>query len=203
MIRARGLSRIFDGRDVIGSLDLDVAGGERVALRGPNGSGKTTVLRCIAGTVDPSRGEVTVGGHPAGTLAARSLLGVSLAQERSFDLRLSGRANLLFFARLRLGAERAAKRAVDALADELELAEIARQRVASCSSGMVQQLALARALIGEPPAVLLDEPTRSLDESARDRLWRALDRRPHLGVLLATHSDEDAGRCDGVVNLGG
>jgi ABC-type multidrug transport system ATPase subunit len=202
MIRARGLSRLFAGRDVIGSLDLDVDRGERVALRGPNGSGKTTALRCVAGTLRPSAGDVTVGGHRSGTVAARSLLGLSLAQERSFDLRLSGRANLLFFARLRLRGERAARTAVEALVDELELAAIAAQRVANSSSGMVQQLALARALLGDPPAVLLDEPTRSLDEEARGRLWDALDRRPGLAVLLTTHSDEDAARCRQTIALG-
>ncbi|MDQ3874494.1 MAG: ABC transporter ATP-binding protein [Actinomycetota bacterium] len=203
MIRARGLSRVFAGRDVIGSLDLDVDRGERVALRGPNGSGKTTALRCIAGTLRPSTGDVTVGAHRAGSVAARSLLGVSLAQERSFDLRLSGRANLLFFARLRLGSERAGRSAVDTLVDELELAGIAAQRVANSSTGMVQQLAFARALLGEPPAVLLDEPTRSLDEEARARLWDALDRRASLAVLLTTHSDEDAARCHQTIALGG
>ncbi len=202
MIRARGLSRVFAGRDVIGSLDLDVDRGERVALRGPNGSGKTTALRCVAGTLRPSAGDVTVAGHRAGSVAARSLLGVSLAQERSFDLRLSGRANLLFFGRLRVGSERAARSAVDALVDELELAGIAAQRVANSSTGMVQQLAFARALLGDPPAVLLDEPTRSLDEAGRERLWRALDGRPELTVLLATHHDDDIDRCDRAVHLG-
>jgi ABC-type multidrug transport system ATPase subunit len=128
VIRIRGLERRFGDREVVCGRDLDVAAGERVALRGPNGSGKTTILRCIAGTLTPTGGEVTVGGHAAGTLEARALLGVALSQERAFDLRLSGRTNLVFFARLR-GAGRGADRTVDALVDELELREIAAQRV--------------------------------------------------------------------------
>ena len=84
---------------MIASLSLTVEAGQRVALRGPNGSGKTTVLRCVAGTVAPSRGGISVGGHAAGTLGARRLLGASLSQERSFYLRLSGHMNLLCFAR--------------------------------------------------------------------------------------------------------
>ena len=171
-----------------------------MALRGPNGSGKTTILRCIAGTLLRSGGEVTVGGHEAGTLEARSLLGVALSQERSFDLRLSARANLAFFARLR-GGGRAGDRAVDELVDELELHEIAPQRISECSTGMVQQVAFARALLGEPSALLLDEPTRSLDEEARGRVWAALDRRRHLAVLLATHRDDDAALCTATVTL--
>jgi ABC-type multidrug transport system ATPase subunit len=200
VIRVRGLERRFGDREVLGGRDLEVAAGERVALRGPNGSGKTTILRCIAGTLLRSGGEVTVGGHEAGTLEARSLLGVALSQERSFDLRLSARANLAFFARLR-GGGRAGDRAVDELVDELELHEIAPQRISECSTGMVQQVAFARALLGEPSALLLDEPTRSLDEEARGRVWAALDRRRHLAVLLATHRDDDAELCTATVTL--
>jgi ABC-type multidrug transport system ATPase subunit len=201
MITINRLERRFGGREVIGGIDLEVGAGERVGLHGPNGSGKSTILRCVAGTLTPSGGEVLVGGHPAGSVAARSLVGVSLSQERAFDLRLSGRENLLFFARLRLGRERAARRTVADVIDELELDEIAAQRVANCSTGMVQQLAFARSLVGEPPCLTLDEPTRSLDEDARERLWGALDRRPHLALLIATHRDDDLDNCTHTLDL--
>lgn len=196
ILSIQGLNRRFGAREVVRSLDLEVARGQRVALGGPNGSGKTTVLRCIAGTLTPTAGTVEVGGHPAGELEARRLTGASLSQERSFYLRLTGRANLLFFARLRYDAEREAARRVDALEEELEIRDIARQRVDRCSSGMVQQLALARALLGEPALLLLDEPTRSLDVDARGRLWAALDRRPDTAALFASHLDEDLEHCD-------
>src|ERR671934_2292224 len=173
MLVAEHLARSFGAHAVVRSLDLTVAPGARVALRGPNGSGKTTVLRCIAGTVMPSGGRISIGGHPAGTIEARRLVGVSLSQERSFYLRLTGHDNLLFFARLRYPSKRAALRRVQALEDELELVEIVRERVDHCSTGMTQQLAFARALLGEPRLLLLDEPTRSLDDVAIDRLWRA------------------------------
>jgi ABC-type multidrug transport system ATPase subunit len=203
MISISALERRFGDREVIGGLDLEIPPGKRIALRGPNGSGKSTVLRCVAGTVTPSAGEVRVGGHRAGTFAARSLIGVSLSQERAFDLRLSGRQNLLFFARLRLGRERAARRAVDAIVEELELDQVAATWVARSSTGMVQQLAFARALIGDPPCILLDEPTRSLDAEARERLWQALDRRAAAAILLATHRDDDLAYCDETIGLDG
>src|SRR5919204_5708757 len=115
MLVAEHLARSFGAHAVVRSLDLTVAAGERVALRGPNGSGKTTVLRCIAGTVTPSGGRITIDGHPAGAIEARRLVGASFSQERSFYLRLTGHDNLLFFARLRIRGKAEAARLVAAL----------------------------------------------------------------------------------------
>src|ERR1041384_7302047 len=108
-----GLSRRFGRKEVVRSLDLTVTQGERVALWGPNGSGKTTILRLVAGTVLPSAGRGTIGGHEGGSLEARRLIGVSFSQERSFYLRLSGRENLIFFARARGLSRRDAAGRVD------------------------------------------------------------------------------------------
>src|SRR3954469_20731484 len=116
----RGLTRRFGDTVAVPPLDLELRQGERLALRGPNGSGKTTLLRCLAGTLIPSGGEAWIGPHPAGTLAARELLGASLAVERSFYLRLTGRANLLLFARLRHPSARVGRAQVEALVEELE-----------------------------------------------------------------------------------
>jgi ABC-type multidrug transport system ATPase subunit len=196
VVEISGLGRRFGDHEVVGSLDLSLAPGERAAFWGPNGSGKSTVLRCIAGTLLPSRGGILVNGYPAGTLEARRAVGASLAQERSFYLRLTGHVNLLFYARLHAASEREAQSRVRALEEELELEDIAAERVDRCSTGMVQQLGFARALLGDPSVVLLDEPTRSLDEDARGRLWAALERRPAVATLIATHLKEDLDRCD-------
>jgi len=196
------LTRRFGPMTVLNALSLAVARGERVSLVGPNGSGKSTLLRCVLGTVTPTAGTVTVDGHRAGTFAARSSIGVSLAQERSFYLRLSGRENLILFARLRGLSRRAASVRVAEVTAELELSEVAARRADRCSTGQLQQLAFARALLGEPPVLLLDEPTRSLDHDARRRLWAALDRRRASAVLFASHLDEDVAACDRVFRLG-
>jgi ABC-type multidrug transport system ATPase subunit len=198
VIEVAKLARQFGTHSVLDDIDLEVAPGDRVALRGPNGSGKTTLLRCILGTVAPTAGTVTVGGHTAGSLEARKLIGATLSQERSFYLRLPGRQNLAFFAQLR----GLTVRDVDAVVDELELGEIAAQRADRCSSGMLQQLAFARALLGDPPVLLLDEPTRSLDADARGRLWAAVERRPRAAVVVASHLDEDIERATAVIELG-
>lgn len=196
-----GLSRQFGGHDVIRALDLAVQAGERLAVRGPNGSGKTTLLRCIAGTLAPSAGAISVGGHPAGSLEARRLLGVSLSQERSFHLRLSGHQQLLFFARLRSASRQEAEQDVMALEEELDLVATAAQRVDKCSTGMVQQLAFARSLLGAPSLLVLDESTRSLDKHATSGLWSALDRRPEMAVIMATHREEDIDCCSRQLDL--
>jgi ABC-2 type transport system ATP-binding protein len=201
LLTVSGVGRRFGSREVVRSLDLTLDPGERVALWGPNGSGKSTVLRCIAGTLLPSRGEVRISGHEAGSFEARRLIGASLAQERSFDMRLTGHANLVFFARLRFEDRREAVRHVQEIEDELEIGTIAAERVNRASSGMIQQIALARALLGDPALVLLDEPTRSLDADARGRLWAALERRRQTSLVIATHLEEDVSRCDGRVEF--
>ena len=195
------LSRRFGNHEVVRHLGLSLGAGERAALVGPNGSGKTTVLRCVAGTLAPSGGRIEIASHSAGSAGAARAVGASLAQERSFYLRLTGRANLLFFARLRGIGRGAAALEVDRLAGELELHEILRERADRCSTGMLQQLALARSLLGNPQLLVLDEPTRSLDEKAVARFWRALDRRQQTAVLLATHRSEDVERCHTRVDL--
>ena len=115
-------------------------------------------------------------------------------------MRLSGRANLIFFARLKGLGKQGAARVVEFLSDELELGAILDQRADRCSSGMLQQLAIARALIGEPRLLLLDEPTRSLDDEARERFWGAIERR-RAAALVATHLDTDLHRCDRIIDL--
>jgi ABC-type multidrug transport system ATPase subunit len=195
------LTRRFGRHDVVRDFDLTLAEGERVGLVGPNGSGKTTIIRCVAGTLSPSSGAVTIMGRAAGSFEAHRLTGTSLSQERSFYFRLSGRRNLLFFARIRGHSNRECVRRVRALEEELELSEILAERGDRCSTGMLQQLAFARALLFDPPLLLLDEPTRSLDTAAVARLWAALDRRPNTSVLIATHLQADIEHCDRHVAL--
>jgi ABC-type multidrug transport system ATPase subunit len=158
-------------------------------------------MRCILGTLLPDEGSITVAGHPAGSVEARRAIGASLSQERSFYLRLSGEENLVLYGRLKGLSRRASQRAVDAIVEELELPAIVARRTDRCSTGQLQQLAVARALISEPEVLLLDEPTRSLDDAARGRVWAAIKRRPRVAVMIATHLGDDAAQATRVVNL--
>lgn len=195
------LGKAFGPKTVLSDIRMRLGPGDRMGLSGPNGSGKTTLLRCIAGTVTPTTGAVTVDGHPGGSLAARARTGVATAHETAFYQRLTGLRNLLFYASLRASSASEARREVDALVEELEIGSFVRERVDRYSSGMSQQLAVARALLGEPALLILDEPTRSLDADAEERFWRTIDARPEVTLVIATHQKSDLARCSHRIDL--
>lgn len=192
--------RCLGGRVIIEDLSATIRPGEVVGLRGGNGTGKTTLLRCVAGVAPVDGGSILVGGHGAYTEGARRQIGSVLGVGRALYWRLTGHENLLLFARLRLrGAD--ATRAVKAVEAELELGEFAGQRTEDYSAGMLGQVLLARALIGARALLVLDEPTRSLDVAARGRMWAAIRRRPGLSVMIASHREEDLDHADRVIEL--
>jgi ABC-2 type transport system ATP-binding protein len=182
---------------VLRNVNLQVRAGHVFALLGPNGAGKTTLSRILATLLLPDSGVVRVGGcdalkHP---LDARRRLGCSLDSDRSFFMRLSGSENLLFFAALCGLRAREARLRANELLESLGIAEAAGRRVQEYSSGMKQRLSLARALLADPPVLLLDEPTRGLDPLAAEE-FRASLRQLSAGrnktILLVTHSIDEA-----------
>ena len=189
-------------RVIFRTFSLDVAAGERVHLAGANGAGKTSLLRCVGGTLPLTVGSVKIGGFAAGTLGARSLVGSCIEPERGLYSGISGRQNLLFAARLRLNRKHSAM-ATDELIQEMQFGDYADEKVLQYSAGMRARVAIARALLGNPALLLLDEPTRSLDEAGRELLWAALERRQSVACLLASHLTSDRDRCDRTVQLAG
>ncbi len=192
----------------VADVSLELYAGEFVGLLGPNGAGKTTLLKILATLITPDRGTVTVGGHDVVTASAnvRQIIAPVLANERSLYWRLSARENLeLFAALLQLPAPEVATRVAEAL-DVVGLADTGRKMVGQFSAGMMQRLLVARALLGRPRVLLLDEPTRSLDpataQTFRAFLREELGERRGCAVLVATHRSEEAFElCDRVVVL--
>ena len=196
-IAVRGVRKQYGATVALDSIDLEIAPGEVVALLGPNGAGKSTLLRILGTTVVPEEGSVLVAGldaqsDPGGV---RRRIGVALGDERSWYWRLTGRRNLEFFAVLSGFSRPAARRRAVALLDEVGLAEAADRRFDGYSSGMKARLSLARALLTEPPVLLLDEPTRTLDPiAAADFRQLALQLAGERGrtMLFATHDLHEA-----------
>jgi ABC-2 type transport system ATP-binding protein len=158
--------RTFKKRPALRGVDLDVEPGEIRALLGPNGAGKTTLVRILSGVVDPDRGAIRLFGLPRDRLphrVATKLIGLAPSADRSFYLRISALENLVFFARLYGLRKRAAVRRAMECLEVVGLADDARISVNVYSAGMQKRLAVARALLMEPPILLLDEATHDLD----------------------------------------
>ncbi|MER5454865.1 ABC transporter ATP-binding protein [Micromonospora sp. NPDC002389] len=194
MLHLRQAARRFGRRPVFTGLDLHVAAGERVFLGGPNGSGKTTLLRCLSGTLALSAGQATVAGHPVGSPAARRATGVCLAPEQGLYEKLTAHENIALVARMRM-PRRAVRPGVAGIEQEFDITRYAGVPVARCSAGVRARVSIARALVADPDLLLLDEPTRSLDENARHLLWQAIDRRAELTCVIASHDADDRSRC--------
>jgi ABC-2 type transport system ATP-binding protein len=178
-------------------VDLAVRTGEIFGLLGPNGAGKTTLLKILSCLVLPDRGSARVGGvETRDEDRVKPLLGLVNSDERSFYWRLSGTENLRFFARLYDVPSRSIDARIDTLLERVGMTEAAGRPFSGYSSGMKQRLAIARALLHDPPILLMDEPTRSLDPAASLALRKFVldDLAGTAGktILLATHDLREA-----------
>jgi ABC-type multidrug transport system ATPase subunit len=188
VIVAEDLRLGLDGRAILDGVSLAVGRGESAALVGPNGSGKTSILRCLLGLV-PFGGRATIGGHDVvrAPVPARRLVGY-VPQKAAFGEGCAGEI-LAFVARLR----RVDPAAIPAALRAVGLGAHAAERVRTFSGGMQQRLALAVAMLGEPPVLLLDEPTASLDREGQETFVALVARLRAEGrtLLLSSHRREE------------
>ncbi|MBE0713742.1 MAG: ABC transporter ATP-binding protein [Candidatus Aminicenantes bacterium] len=153
-------------------LDLRVERGRVFCLLGPNGAGKTTLIKILATLVLPDGGRASVDGHDVDRHPGpvKSAVGFAINDERSFYWRLTGRQNLEFFGALYGLNGQAGNRRIDDVLRLTRLEAAAGLRFNAYSTGMRQMLAFARALLADASILLVDEPTRSLDPQAADRI---------------------------------
>ncbi len=202
-IVAEGLSVAFGDLVAVDRLDLEVTAGTVYGFLGPNGAGKSTTIRLLLGLLAPSAGTASIAGHDVNTAGdeARAACGVLLDDDGLYD-RLSAAQNLELFGRI-AGMSRDRRRArSEVLLEHIGLADRAHERIAGWSLGMRKKLAVARAMLAEPPVVFLDEPTNGLDPLARRALRDdilGLARTQGTTVFVTTHDLDDAQRlCDEV-----
>jgi ABC-2 type transport system ATP-binding protein len=195
-IEIRSLSKVYSrGGDVVRAVDdvsMSVAPGQVFGLLGPNGAGKTTTIKLMCGLVTPTAGSVRLNGYDVRRQRSLAVvqLGAVLEGGRNVYWSLSVWQNLLYFGRLKglRGAE--IRPRAERLLRDLDLWKVRNNQVGSFSRGMQQKVAVAAALITDPPILLLDEPTIGLDVEAartvRDWIVR-LAREQGKTVVLTTH----------------
>jgi len=200
MIHVQNLTKHFGPVTAVDDVSFSVEEGEAVALWGANGAGKTTALRCVLGVI-PYQGQIRLAGHDVryDGRAARRAVGF-VPQELTFHDDMSVVETLRFYGALK----KATAEPLDNLLQRLALAEHAEKRVQELSGGLKQRLALAIALLADPPVLVLDEPTSNLDAQARDDFLELLSDLKRAGktLIFSSHRlSEIVGLADRVLIL--
>ncbi len=189
-------------RPAVDNISLEIEQGQFFGLLGQNGAGKTTLIKMLSTLITPTSGKAEVNGYPLRKEAAiKRSIGIVSGDERSFFWRLTGRQNLEFFAALYgIKSGRTTSR-VEYLLELIGLTDAGDEIFRSYSTGMKQQLSIARALINEPPVLFLDEPTKGLDPLALKRVHEffkvQLNKKKGITILMTTHRLDEAEKlCD-------
>jgi len=179
----------------VDDVSFTVPRGTIFGLLGPNGAGKTTTIKMLSTLLIPTRGTAAVGGYDVvrDERAVRQHIGVVLGGDRGLYAKLSARDNLVYFGNLYGMTPASIRRRVEEMLDLVKLRDRAGERVEGFSRGMTQRLHLAKALLHDPPVLILDEPTIGLDPAAAVDLRHAVAALvPAHTVLLTTHDMNEA-----------
>lgn len=198
MIELSGLVRRYGEREALSDLSLSLPAGATLVVFGPNGAGKTTLLRVLAALLRPHAGAVTVLGHelPREAWRVRGQVGL-LAHEPLLYRELSPRENLRYHARLHgVASER-----IDELLCRVGLQARADEPLRTLSRGMLQRAAIARAVLHDPPLLLLDEPRANLDPAAIDLVQPLIGAGAGRTRVISSH-DPRGGLAEADVALG-
>ncbi len=191
----RNLSKSFRGARVLEDVSFDVAEGESLVLLGASGSGKTTILRIIAGLEQPDAGRVMLHGKDVTDLPARERGVGVIFQSYALFPRMTVEKNVAYGLRIRRRPRREIKESVDNLLTLVRLEEHRKKFPAQLSGGQQQRVAIARTLAYKPQVLLFDEPFGALDAQTRVRLRReirALLRQVNVPAIFITHDQEEA-----------
>ena len=197
VIRAQNLRKTFGSVEAVKDVSFEVGAGQVLGLLGPNGAGKTTTINMISTLLQIDAGEATVGGFDVRTQpeVVRQLIGLA-GQSAAVDEKLTARENLELFGRLYKIPRAERRRRIEELIDQFDLGEFADRHASTYSGGERRRLDVVAALVAEPPAVFLDEPTTGLDPRSRSELWDTVWSLASNGVaiVLSTQYLEEADR---------
>jgi sodium transport system ATP-binding protein len=190
MIRFSGLTKRYGPLTAVRDLSLSIAEGEVYALLGPNGAGKTTALRCLATLLAPSEGTASVGGIDVrhDPVAVRRKLAFLAASMGLYE-RLSARELISYFGRLHGVPKHDLRPRVEEMIELFGIGDFADRLCGRLSTGQRQRVSLARALVHDPPALILDEPTLGLDMLSGQTIYDfiATERTRGKAILFSTH----------------
>ncbi len=203
-IHARGLSKRFGRTLAVDDIDLEIPKAQIFGFLGPNGSGKTTMIRMLCGLLRPTAGSAEVLGCdvPKQAEDLRRRIGY-MTQKFSLYEDLTVRENLDFIAKIYLISKPQFRIRFDELIEIYRLGNLIDQRAGTMSGGQRQRLALAAATLNEPEMLFLDEPTSAVDPQSRREFWDSLFHLVDQGttILVSTHYMDEAERCHGLAIL--
>lgn len=208
LINIQGLTKKYQQKEVVSSLDLKVEKGSLFAFLGSNGAGKSTTINMISTAIKPTSGSIFVDGLEVGkeNSKIRQKIGI-VFQDNVLDDLLTVEENLLFWGKIYSLSKNELNKQLDFLENLLHLTDILKQRFGTLSGGQKRRAEIARAIIHRPLLLILDEPTTGLDPKTRVQVWQTITYlREKLGmtVFLTTHYMEEAAEADkiAVINHG-
>ena len=196
LMEVEGLGKTYYGLKTFKALSgvrFTINAGEVIVIIGPNGAGKSTLLNTLAGAIEPTEGTVRImGGEPTTRFAElQKLLGVCF-QDNVLIGQLSIRENFLLFGAFRGISIENLNESIEFFADTLQLQEMLDNRAENLSGGQKRKLCIALSLLGNPPLVIMDEPTAGVDVQSRQLIWKTIAEMKDTTWIVTTHALEEA-----------
>jgi len=193
LLEIKGLSKVYDGREVVKGVDISVKRGEIVGLLGPNGAGKTTTFYMVVGVIPPNRGKIVFDNYDITNLPIheRARYGIGyLSQEPSIFRKLSVEDNIMAILETLPISRLEMRHRLKSLLEELNISHLAKSKAYTLSGGERRRLEITRALVTNPSFILLDEPFSGIDpivvSEAQEIIKELRDK--GLGILLTDHN---------------
>ena len=194
-IEIQNLKKHFDDVKAVNDLSFNIKKGEIFGLLGPNGAGKTTAILMMIGLLKPTSGEIKVGGYNVrkDLKKIKEMIGFCPQQAAIYKF-LSGRENIELYGNLYAIDKKVLKERIDELLEAVDFTEQSKRKAKKYSGGMLRQINMLMALIGDPDILFLDEPTVGMDARVRRKTWEFIATLKEKGktVVLTTHYIEEA-----------